>query len=95
MSVEKESYGLHDDTYRLRYRFSITGIEDLEQVKIIEDMLNKIFDEAEDKIEKELYKKGLMTCNAYLENIDDMRKNGNYLVKANIEELDKKYKEKK
>ncbi len=93
MSVKKESYGLHNNIYKLKYDFCITDIENLEQVKIIEDILNKIFDEAEDKIEKELYKKGLMTCNAYLENIDDMRKNGNYLVQAYIEELDKKYKE--
>lgn len=95
MSVKKESYGLHNDTYKLKYDFCITNLENLEQVKIIEDMLNKIFDMAEDEIEKELYKKGLMTCNAYLENIDDMRKNGNYLVKAHIEEMDKKYREEK
>lgn len=93
MSVTKEVYGLNEDTYCLRYNFSITDIKDLEQIKIIENMLNKIFDMAEDEIEKELYKKGLMTCNAYLENIDDMRKNGNYLVKAHIEEMDKKYRE--
>jgi hypothetical protein len=32
-----------------------------------------------------------MTCNAYLERIDDMRVTGNYLVQDYIKELDAKY----
>lgn len=87
----RESYGIYNKKHRVIYKFCITDIEDLEQVEMIEDIFNKAFDEAEDKIEKELYKKGLMTCNAILYNIDYMRKNGNYLVKAHIEEMDKKY----
>ena len=55
--------------------------------------MNNAFYKAEIEIEKELYKRGLMTCNAYLESIEDMRVNGNYLVQEYIKELDKKYKE--
>jgi len=102
MSVAKEAYGYNNDQCRLIYRYSITGIltnqaELLEKQNIllegIEYIMNNAFYKAEAEIEKELYKKGLMTCNAYLESIDDMRMHGNELVQAHIKELDKKYKE--
>ena len=102
MSVVKETYGYNNDQCRLIYRYSITGIltnqeELLEKQNIlleqIEYIMNNAFYKAEAEIEKELYKKGLMTCNAYLESIDDMRIHGNDLVQAHIKELDDKYKE--
>ena len=102
MSVVKEAYGYNNDQCRLIYRYSITGIltnqeELLEKQNVlleqIEYIMNNAFYKAEAEIEKELYKKGLMTCNAYLESIDDMRIHGNDLVQAHIKELDKKYKE--
>ena len=102
MSVVKEIYGYNNDTCRLVYRHSITGIltdqeELLEKQNVLladlESILNKAFASAEEQIEKELYKKGLMTCNAYLESIEDMRIHGNELVQAHIKELDNKYKE--
>jgi hypothetical protein len=51
------------------------------------------FEKAEEQIEYELYKKGFMTCNGYLENIDNMKLHGNELVLACINELEAKYKE--
>ena len=89
----KETYSWGDEKCRLIYRYAITGLEtaDTELVKDLESMMDKIFDAAEEQIEKELYKRGLMTCNAYLERIDDMRVNGNYLVQDYIKELDAKY----
>ena len=102
MSVLKETYGYNNDNCRLVYRYSITGVltnqeELLDHQNLllgeIEDILNKAFTAAEEEIEKELYKKGLMTCNAYLESIADMRIHGNDLVQAHIKELDNKYKE--
>ena len=102
MSVLKETYGYNNDNCRLIYRYSITGVltnqeELLEKqnplLGEIEDILNKAFAAAEEQIERELYKKGLMTCNAYLESIADMRIHGNDLVQAHIKELDNKYKE--
>jgi hypothetical protein len=100
MSAVKETYGYNNDRCRLTYKYSITGIltnqeELLEKQNIlleaIEAIMNKAFDSAEEEIEKELYKKGLMTCSANLESIDDMRVNGNYLVQDHIKELDEKY----
>lgn len=96
----KETYGWNGENCRLIYRYAITGIltnqeELLEKQNIlleeIEAIMDKAFDLAEEQIEKELYKKGLMTCNAYLESIDDMRVNGNHLVQNYIKELDAKY----
>lgn len=69
----------------------ITGISP-EQVETVKKIFETVFDKAEDEIEKQLYEQGLMTCNSMLFNIDDKRKNGNYLVQEYIEELDKKYK---
>ena len=102
MSVLKETYGYNNDNCRLVYRYSITGVltnqeELLDRQNLllgeIEDILNKAFAAAEEEIERELYKKGLMICNAYLESIADMRIQGNDLVQAYIKELDNKYKE--
>ena len=102
MSVVKETYGYNSNQCRLIYRYSITGIltnqeELLEKQNVLLDdidgILNKAFASAEEQIEKELYKKGLMTCNAYLESIEDMRVQGNDLVQSYIKELDEKYKE--
>ena len=62
-----------------------------EQVETVKKIFETVFDKAEDEIEKQLYEQGLMTCNGMLCNIDQMRKNGNYLVQEYIEELDKKY----
>ena len=102
MSVVKETYGYNNNQCRLAYRYSITGIltnqaELLEKQNVlledIEGILNKAFASAEEQIEKELYKKGLMTCNAYLESIEDMRIHGNDLVQRYLKELDDKYKE--
>lgn len=102
MSIVKEAYGYNNDTCRLIYRYSVTGVltnqeELLEKQNVLlgdlEDILNKAFATAEEQIERDLYKKGLMTCNAYLESIADMRAAGNDLVQAYIKELDDKYKE--
>ena len=95
MSAVKEIYSFGDKKCRLIYRYAITDLEtaDIELVNTITSIMDKAFDAAEEQIEKELYKKGLMTCNAYLERIDDMRVNGNYLVQDYIKELDKMYKE--
>ena len=92
----KETYGWNGEKCKLTYRYSITGMEtaDTELVEDLDNMVEAIFDAAEEQIEKELYKRGLMTCNAYLERIDDMREHGNYLVQDYIKELDAKYKEK-
>ena len=89
----KETYGWNGEKCSLTYKYSITDIEaaDTELVEDLNSMLDKIFDAAEEQIEKELYKRGLMTCNAYLERIDDMREHGNYLVQDYIKELDAKY----
>ena len=92
----KETYSWNGEKCRLTYRYSITGLETA-NTKLVEDldnMVEEIFDKAHKQIEKELYKRGLMTCNAYLESIDDMRVNGNELVQDYIKELDNKYKEK-
>lgn len=89
----KETYGWNGEKCRLTYRYSITGLEaaDTKLVEDLESMVDTIFDAAEEQIERELYKRGLMTCNAYLERIDDMREHGNYLVQDYIKELDAKY----
>ena len=95
MSAVKETYSFGDENCRLIYRYAITGLEtaNTELVNKIAGIMDEAFDAAEEQIEKELYKRGLMTCNAYLERIDDMRVNGNYLVQDYIKELDTKYKE--
>lgn len=89
----KETYNWNGENCRLVYKYAVTGLEtaDTELVKELDSMMDKIFDAAEKQIERELYKRGLMTCNAYLERIDDMRVNGNYLVQDHIKELDAKY----
>ena len=89
----KETYSCNGVNCRLNYRYAVTGLEtaDTKLVEDLDSMLDKIFDAAEEQIEKELYLRGLMTCNAYLERIDDMRVNGNYLVQDYIKELDAKY----
>ena len=89
----KETYSWNGVNCRLIYRYAVTGLEtaDTKLVEDLDSMLDKIFDAAEEQIEKELYKRGLMTCNAYLERIDDMREHGNYLVQDYIKELDAKY----
>lgn len=93
MSAVKETYSFGDENCRLIYRYAITGLKtaDTELVNKITSIIDEAFDTAEEQIEKELYKRGLMTCNAYLESIDDMRVNGNYLVQDHIKELDAKY----
>ena len=95
MSVVKEAYGYGATHRNFTYRYAVTGIneEQTELLRDLEDILNKAFASAEEQIERALYKKGLMTCNAYLESIDDMRIHGNDLVQAYIKELDEKYKE--
>ena len=96
MSIRKETYGAADPTCTLSYQYAIAGI-DAEQKDLLADVdtiMNDAFKKAEEQIEHELYKKGLMTCNAYLERIDDMRIHGNDLVQSSIKELDEKYKEK-
>lgn len=103
MSVVKETYSYNDERCRLKYRYSITGMitnqeEMLEKQNVlldqIEYIMNNAFYKAEAEIERELYKKGLMTCNASLESIEYMRAHGNDLVQDHIKELDNKYKEK-
>jgi len=95
MSVVKEAYGYGASHCKLTYRYAITNMpeEDSVLIESVEYIMNKAFYAAEAEIEKELYKRGLMTCNAYLYRIDDMRVNGNYLVQDYIKELDAKYKE--
>lgn len=92
----KETYGWNGEKCRLTYRYSITGLEtaDAKLVEELESIVDTIFDVAEEQIEKELYKRGLMTCNSYLERIEDMRVNGNELVQDYIKELDEKYNKK-
>ena len=92
----KETYGWNGEKCKLTYRYTITGLEtaDTKLIEELESIVDTIFDAAEEQIERELYKRGLMTCNAYLERIDDMREHGNYLVQDYIKELDAKYKEK-
>ena len=93
MSVIKEIYGYNKSHVRLKYNYCISCI-DREQAELIEDltdMMNKIFDAAEDKIEEELYHRGLMACNSYLEQIDYMRVNGNESVQEYIKYLDETY----
>lgn len=89
----KETYSWNSESCRLIYRYAVTGLEtaDTKLVEELESIMDTIFDAAEEQIERELYKKGLMTCNAYLERIDDMREHGNYLVQDYIKELDAKY----
>ena len=89
----KETYSIEGRKCRLLYRYAITDLEtaDTKLVEELSSMMDTIFDAAEEQIEKELYKRRLMTCNAYLERIDDMRVNGNYLVQDYIKELDAKY----
>lgn len=89
----KETYSVGGRKCRLLYRYAVTDLEtaDTELIEDLESMMDKIFAVAEEQIEKELYKRGLMTCNAYLERIDDMRANGNYLVQDHIKELDDRY----
>ena len=94
MSINKETYGALNPSCTLSYKHAIGGIN-AEQTSIIKDVeaiMNDAFANAEEQIEYELYKKGFMTCNAYLERIDDMRVTGNALVQNYIKELDKKYK---
>ena len=89
----KETYSIEDRKCRLLYRYAITDLEtaDTGLVEELDSMMDMIFDAAEEQIEKELYKRGLMTCNANLERIEDMRAHGNYLVQDYIKELDAKY----
>lgn len=89
----KETYSWKGEGCRLLYRYAVTGLEtaDTKLIEDLESMMDTIFDVAEKQIERELYKRGLMTRNAYLERIDDMRVNGNYLVQDYIKELDAKY----
>lgn len=89
----KETYSIEDKKCRLLYRYAITDLEtaDTKLVEDLDSVMDKIFDAAEEQIERELYKRGLMTCNACLERIEDMRIHGNYLVQEHIKELDAKY----
>lgn len=89
----KETYSWNGTNCRLIYRYAVTGLEttDTKLVEELSSMMDAVFNAAEERIERELYKRGLMTCNAYLERIDDMRVNGNYLVQDYIKELDAKY----
>lgn len=66
-----------------------------QHLEMVKEIIEKAFDKAEEYVEEQLYRRGFMTCNANLENIEDMRQHGNYLVQAYLEELDKKYKENK
>ena len=96
MSIKKETYGAFNPSCTLSYQNAIGGIsaEETDILKDVEAIMNDAFQKAEKQIECELYKKGFMTCNAYLERIDDMREHGNNLIQAYIKELDEKYKEK-
>ena len=89
----KETYSWNGESCRLIYRYAVTGLEtaDTKLVEDLDSMMDMIFDAAEEQIERELYKRGLMTCNANLERIEDMRAHGNYLVQEYIKELDAKY----
>ena len=76
--------------FEIKASSSITSILP-EQVETVRKIFETVFDKAEDEIEKQLYEQGLMTCNAMLFNIDEMKENGNYLVKDYIKELETKY----
>ena len=80
--------------FEVSEKLCITSISP-EHVDMVTEIIESAFDKAETEVEKQLYQRGFMTCNAHLESIEDMRKRGNYLVQAAIEELDKKYKENK
>ncbi len=91
--MRKETYSIGGKKCQLVYNYAITDLEtaDTELVEELDSMMDKIFDAAEEQIEKELYKRGLMTCNAYLMQIDEMRDRGRPLVQEYIKELDEKY----
>ena len=91
MSVNTKSYSF-DKFFVVEIKSGISSISP-KYLKQVEEIMQKVDDMVYYEIEKELYKQGLMTCNACLESIDDMRINGNYLVQASIKELDEKYKE--
>lgn len=93
--MKKEVYGVSNPTCTLSYRYAVSGISN-DQNDLINDVdtiMQNAFNMAEEQIERELYHKGLMLCNSYLERIDDMRIHGNDLVQSYIKELDEKYKE--
>lgn len=87
--IEEYSFG-KSFTVSERVCVASVGPEHLDMVK---EIIEKAYDKAAEYVEEQLYHRGFMTCNAHLESIEDMRKHGNYLVQADIEELDKKYKE--
>lgn len=91
MSATVETYGC-DLKFKVVNYFGITDITSKE-LAIVEKIVNDAFSKAESEVERQLYKHGLMTCNAMLCSIAEMRECGNDLVQAHIEELDKKYKE--
>lgn len=91
MSVTTETYGC-GRKFKVEVYFGITDMTS-KQLEAVKEIVEVAFKKAEDEVEKQLYKTGLMTCNGMLCDIAEMRELGNYLVQAHIQELDEKYKE--
>ena len=89
MSVIAESYGC-GAKFKVKAYFGIVDITP-KQVETVQKIVGTAFKNAENEIEKQLYKSGLMTCNAILCDIAEMREHGTDLIQAYIKELDEKY----
>ena len=89
MKVVEYSFGKHFDVSE---KLCVGNVVP-QHLEMVEEIIEKAFDKAEEYVEEQFYLRGFMTCNGHLESIEDMRKCGNYLVQSAIEELDKKYKE--
>ena len=93
MSIKKEPYSFDPTHCKLTYNFTLSCLPtDSELLATLESIMTDVFEAAEDELEKELYYKGLMMCNEYIENIDYMRVNGNSSVQEYIKYLDETYK---
>ena len=91
MSVIIKPYG-NGLKFRVEAYVGITDIT-AKHLATVDTIVKKAFIGVEDEIEKQLYKEGLMTCNAMLCSIAEMREYGGHLVQAYIKQLDEKYKE--
>lgn len=91
MSVELKDYAC-GTRFRIQGYFGIVDITP-QYATVVKRIVENAFNNAEDEIEKQLYKQGLMTCNAMLRSIAEMKEHGNDLVQAYIKKLDEKYEE--
>ena len=91
MSAKIESYGC-GLKFRVTNHFGITDIT-AKDLGVVKQIVDDAFRKAEDEIEGQLYKQGLMTCNGMLCSIAEMKEFGSGLVQIHIKRLDEKYKE--